>query len=111
MASPKTSCAQPLKRILSDLDVMHEEIGSKGRYYIIHASGESELTYSVMSSRIKIADHTQVASGHEGEGIGLTLLKEMIKDARSGGIQIVPLCPFVNAQRRKHPERADAFSV
>ena len=90
---------------------MHEKSGTKGRYYIVHASGESELTYSVVSDRLVIADHTQVANGHEGEGIGLTMLREMIADARSNGFQIVPLCPFVNAQRRKHPEWADAFSV
>lgn len=90
---------------------MHEESGKKGRYYIVHASGESELTYSIVSPKLVIADHTQVASGHEGEGIGLMMLREFIADARSKGFQIVPLCPFVNAQRRKHPEWADAFSV
>ena len=77
----------------------------------MHASGESELTYSVVSARLVIADHTQVASGHEGEGIGLAMLREMIADARSNSFRIVPLCPFVNAQRRKHPEWADVFSV
>ena len=96
---------------MSDLSVMHEDGGAKGRYYIVHPSGQSELTYSVMSPKIVIADHTQVAPGHEGEGIGLIMLREMIADARSKGFQIVPLCPFVNAQRRKHPEWADAFSV
>lgn len=109
--SLKTNCALPRKPRLSDLSVMHEEGDNKGRYYIVHGSGESELTYSVMSPKLVIADHTQVASGHEGEGIGLMMLREMIADARSKGFQIVPLCPFVNAQRRKHPEWADAFSV
>ena len=90
---------------------MHQKSGTKGRYYIVHVSGESELTYSVMSAKLVVADHTQVASGREGEGIGLVMLREMIADARSEGFQIVPLCPFVNAQRRKHPEWADVFSV
>ena len=90
---------------------MHEENGSKGRYYIVHASGESELTYSVTSSKLMVADHTQVASGNEGEGVGLMMLREFIADARSKGFQIVPLCPFVNAQWRKHPNWVDAFSV
>jgi len=105
------NCALLQKPRLSDLSVMHQTSGAKGRYYIVHASGESELTYSVMSPKLVIADHTQVASGHEGEGIGLVMLREMIADARSNGFQIVPLCPFVNAQRRRHPEWADAFSV
>lgn len=101
---------QPTPR-LSDLSVMHEECGTKGRYYIVHSSGESELTYSVISTKLVIADYTQVAPGHEGEGIGMMMLREFIADARSKGFQIVPLCPFVNAQRRKNHEWADVFSV
>jgi len=96
---------------LSDLQVMHAREGSKGRYYILHDAGESALTYSVVSPKLVIADHTEVATGHEGEGIGLMMLKELVADARSNGFQIVPLCPYVNAQRRKHPEWADVFSV
>lgn len=77
----------------------------------MHPDGESALTYSVMSDKLVIADHTEVAEGHEGEGIGLIMLRQLIDDARSNGFRIVPLCPYVNAQRRKHPEWADAFSV
>jgi predicted GNAT family acetyltransferase len=64
-----------------------------------------------MSPKLVIADHTAVAEGLEGQGIGLIMLRAFITDARREGFQIVPLCPFVNAQRRKHPEWADAFSV
>jgi predicted GNAT family acetyltransferase len=35
----------------------------------------------------------------------------MARDARTQGFRIVPLCPFVNAWRRKHPDWADAFEV
>lgn len=64
-----------------------------------------------MSPKLVIADHTEVADAHAGEGIGLILLRALIADARREGFKIVPLCPYVNAQRRKHPEWADAFSV
>ncbi|SFS21994.1 GNAT family N-acetyltransferase [Yoonia litorea] len=96
---------------MSDPEVHHEESGSKGRYFIRHESGESELTYSIMSEKLRIADHTAVAEGQEGNGIGLIMLRRLIDDARKQGFKIVPLCPFVNAQRRKHPEWADVFSV
>jgi predicted GNAT family acetyltransferase len=33
----------------------------------------------------------------------------MVEDARKGGVKIRALCPFVNAERRKHPDWADAF--
>ena len=96
---------------MSDPQVRHEVSGNKGRYYIVHETGESELTYSVMSPSLVIADHTEVADGLEGQGIGLVMLRAFIQDARKNGFKIVPLCPFVNAQRRKHPEWADVFSV
>lgn len=96
---------------MSDIEVLHYSEGSKGRYYIQHAKGESDLTYSVLSHKLVIADHTAVAEGFEGQGIGLILLREFISQARREGFKIVPLCPFVNAQRRKHPEWADVFSV
>lgn len=96
---------------MSDLKVHHEEAGSKGRYFIVHDAGESELTYSVASPALKIADHTAVAQGQEGLGIGLIMLRAFVDDARRNGFKILPLCPFVNAQRRKHPEWADVFSV
>lgn len=96
---------------MSDLTVTHEESGSKGRYFVRHDTGESELTYSVASETLKIADHTAVAEGQEGNGIGLIMLRAFVADARRNGFKILPLCPFVNAQRRKHPEWADAFAV
>lgn len=96
---------------MSDPTVQHEESGSKGRYFIRHGAGESELTYSVASETMKIADHTGVAEGQEGKGIGLIMLRVFVDDARRDGFKILPLCPFVNAQRRKHPEWADVFAV
>lgn len=105
-------CAQRRKPRLSDSDVRREVTETKGRYVIDHpGGGTSELTYSILSARLVIADHTEVAAGHEGEGVGLRLLEAFIADARAEEFKIVPLCPFVNAQRRKHPEWADLFDV
>lgn len=110
MASPRAPFAPLRKRPLSEFDIVHDVSGSKGRYVITHPEGESELTYSVMSPTLVIADHTVVAEGYEGQGIGLKLVERLLEDAREKGFKILPLCPFVNAQRRKHPEWADLFS-
>ena len=44
-----------------------------------------------------------------GTGAGLALFMRLVEDARAEGVKIVPLCPFVNATRKKHPEWADVF--
>ncbi|MEY4984366.1 MAG: hypothetical protein RIR62_2632 [Pseudomonadota bacterium] len=92
-------------------DVQHEPRGSKGRYVIRKDAEEAELTYSVTSPTLVIADHTGVPDSFRGTGAGLALVEAMVADARAKGFRIMPLCPFVNAQRRKHPEWADAFAV
>jgi uncharacterized protein len=44
-----------------------------------------------------------------GEGIGRLLAARMVEDARKEGFKVYALCPFVNAERKKHPDWADAF--
>lgn len=38
------------------------------------------------------------------------LVEYMIEEARSGGFKIIPICPYVKAQYRKHPEWSDVMS-
>lgn len=106
------NCAPPPKPPLSDLPIRHEVTDTKGRYLIDHPDGgTSELAYSILSAQTVIADHTAVAEGHNGQGIGLALLTALMNDARDNGFRIVPLCPFVNAQRRRHPEWNPLFQI
>ena len=96
---------------MSDVEIAREVEGSKGRYVIRKDGEEAELTYSIASPTLVIADHTGVPDAFRGTGAGLALVERLVADARAEGFRIVPLCPFVNAQRRKHPDWADAFSV
>ena len=69
------------------------------------------MTYSITSPTLVIADHTAVPDALRGTGAGLAMLTRFVADARAEGFKIVPLCPFVNATRKKHPEWADVFAV
>jgi len=83
--------------------------GSKGRYVIRKDGAEAELTYSVVSPELVIADHTEVPDAFRGTGAGLAMVVRLVADARAEGFKVMPLCPFVNATRKKHPEWADVF--
>lgn len=93
----------------ADHHIEREVSGSKGRYVIRKEGVEAELTYSITTPTLIIADHTGVPDAFRGTGAGLALVQRLVADARAEGVKIVPLCPFVNAQRRKHPEWADVF--
>ena len=92
-------------------DIVKELDGSRGRYVLSRDGEEAELTFSVLSPSMIIADHTGVPDSARGEGLGLRLVEHLVADARANGFRIVPLCPFVNRQRAKHPEWADVFNV
>jgi len=92
-------------------DIRKEVDGSKGRYILTRNGIEAELTFSIASPTLEIADHTAVPDAFRGTGAGLRLVERLVADAKSEGFKIVPLCPFVNAQRAKHPDWAGAFNV
>jgi predicted GNAT family acetyltransferase len=96
---------------LTDVVIERETNGSKGRYVIRKDGAGAELTWSAPSPTLPIADHTGVPDSFCGTGAGLALVTRRVADARAEGFQIMPLCPFVNAQRKRHPDRTDAFSV
>lgn len=96
---------------MPDLKITREEGPTKGRY-VARADGidaEAEITYSRSSQRLIIADHTDVPDVFRGQGVGRMLATRMVEDARKEGVKIFVLCPFVNAERRKHPDWADVF--
>lgn len=64
------------------------------------------LTYRLHPERITLI-HTEVAAALEGQGIGSQLVTGALDDIRRRGLTIVPICPFVRAYLRRHPEYAD----
>lgn len=50
--------------------------------------------------------HTEVDPAYEGQGLGSVLVKGALDDLRERGVAVVPLCPFVRAYLRRHPEYA-----
>ena len=85
--------------------------GGHGRYVMATDHGPAEMTFSVTSPTLIIVDHTGVPKALTGQGIGLKLVEFLVADARENGFKTVPLCPYVNAKRREHPEWADVFQV
>jgi hypothetical protein len=92
-------------------EITREVTATKGRYVIRKDGEEAELTFSITTPTLVIADHTGVPDSFRGTGAGLALVTRLVEDARALGFKVMPLCPFVNAQRKRHPEWADAFSV
>ena len=94
-----------------DVPIREDVDGTRGRFFIETDAGVAELTFSILSPGLRIADHTAVPKALEGKGLAYKLVQHLIADARAKEYKIVPLCPYVNAQHAKHPEWSDLFSV
>ena len=86
--------------------------GTSGRYVarINGVEGEAELRFSVRGPSLVSADHGEAPPSMRGTGAAMALVEHMISDARANGFKIVPVCPYVLAQRRKHPEWSDVMT-
>jgi predicted GNAT family acetyltransferase len=91
-----------------DLPVEHEEHHGRGRYVMYLPDGtEGEMTYRRRDDSTIIADHTGVPPQYRGQGIAEKLVATAMADARRRGQKIVPICSYVVAQFRRHPEWAE----
>ena len=94
--------------MIDELTIQREDAGNGGRYVVYLPDGsEAELTYSRRDKSTLVADHTGVPPAYRNEGIALKLVEAAMADARAEGTRIVPLCSYVAAQFRRHPEWAD----
>lgn len=90
-------------------EIIREVQGSRGRYVLREEGEEAELTYSIASPALIIADHTGVPQRLRGTGAAKALFDRLVADAEAEGVKIVPLCSFVKAQATRHPELAHLF--
>lgn len=55
----------------------------------------------------RIVVHTELEEGHEGQGLGSTLVRGALDDTRAQGMRVVPVCPYVEKWIGRHPDYAD----
>lgn len=61
------------------------------------------VTYQ-LTGNIVVYTHTEVDPAFEGKGVGSTLARAVMDDARAKGRTVVPVCPFLSGWLEKHPE-------
>ena len=88
------------------------KVNDKGRgEFYIDKDGEevAEMEIQINKDNITVY-HTEVVKEEEGKGLAKKLLGHMVDYARTHKLKVVPLCPYVHAQFKKHrQEYADLW--
>jgi len=62
-----------------------------------------KMDISVIGNKLTVY-HTEVDDEYAGNGFAKLLLNQLVSYARENDLKIVPLCPYVHAQFKRHPE-------
>ncbi len=61
------------------------------------------VTYQVTGNVI-VYTHTEVKAAFQGQGVGSTLARAVMEDAKAKGRTVIPMCPYLSKWLEKNPE-------
>lgn len=84
----------------------YELIHNKSRHqYEFHIERYTpKIEYIINKDNEIFLTHTEVSPALGGKGVGTQLVKKTLEDIKERGLSVVPLCPFVAAYIKRHPE-------
>jgi uncharacterized protein len=72
-----------------------------------HVGNDTAVAEYRLKNNIIIFTHTEVPRAMEGQGVAGQLIKAALDESRAQQYRVVPLCPFVAAYIRRHPNYRD----
>jgi predicted GNAT family acetyltransferase len=95
---------------MDDVQLNLDEKG-QGAFYIKDGAEQlGEMVVGVAGQNLTVY-HTEVSVNAEGKGLAKKMLAAMVTYARQHHLKVIPLCPFVHAQFKRHPEEyADVWN-
>lgn len=80
----------------------------EGSRFELHVRGRlaARTEYNLLSNAVMFT-HTEVEPEGEGRGYASTLIKFALDAVRERGLSVIPVCPFVAAYIRRHPQYRD----
>jgi predicted GNAT family acetyltransferase len=75
-----------------------------GAFYITNGTEEiGEMIVEIRGDDLTVY-HTEVSPEEEGKGLAKLMLTTMVDYARNHHLSVIPLCPYVHSQFKRHPE-------
>ena len=94
------------KYTIPDMEEVKYKVDKNGDGAFIILDGLEQVGEMVtgLSGNNLTVYHTEVSPQATGKGLARKLLAAMVAYARDNGYKVIPICPFVHAQFKRHPE-------
>ena len=96
---------------MESIRIQRQDYPTRGTYVgtLAGVHGIARLNYKRERPDLLIAEHTETTDSLREHGVTGALIARMVEDARTDRVKIYALCPYVDDQRRAHPEWSDVF--
>ena len=86
-----------------------KDLGGKKRFQLGEGDEIPFIEFIQNKQNIIFLTHTEVPPSLEGNGLGSLIVSKTLKHIREENHKMAPLCPFVAAYLKKHPEDANGI--
>ena len=83
------------------------KLNDQGRGAFVIEEGDervAEMELGIAGNNLTVY-HTEVSEKLKGKGVAVQLLSKMVGYAREHQLKVIPLCSYVQAQFKRHPEQ------
>ncbi|MEK6153571.1 GNAT family N-acetyltransferase [Flavobacteriaceae bacterium 3-367] len=87
-------------------ELINNDTDAKKRFELKHDGDTAFIDYMISKQGIIYLTHTEVPPQWEGKGVGSALISKTLDFITETQLKMAPLCPFVAAFLKRHPERA-----
>ena len=93
------------------IKIQRQDYKARGTYVgtLPGVRGIARLNYKRERPDLIIAERAETSDTLREHGVAVALVARMVEDARADRVKIYALCPYVEDQRRAHPEWSDVF--
>ncbi|NHF60268.1 N-acetyltransferase [Flavobacteriaceae bacterium TP-CH-4] len=91
------------------IPLINNDSGDKKRFELKIDDQVAFTDYMISKQNIIYLTHTEVPNALEGQGVGSALVSKVLDHIKQTGLKMAPLCPFVAAYLKRHPEMADGL--
>lgn len=93
---------------MTSADVRVQNNPEKNRYEVFEDGQLAGFAEYMLSNGLVTFTHTEVDPAFEGKGLASQLVQFAMDDVRATGErQVLPICPYVTAWLKRHPDYLD----
>ncbi len=90
-----------MEAIFEDIPLTNNEVSRQ--FELVVDNFKAKIEYDLQKDRMFLT-HTEVPPALEGKGVGNAIVEKTLRYMEENNLKLVPLCPFVAAYVKKHPE-------